>query len=112
MLNGIVDILLVQLLRAWLDTDPAHARTARLSALTDPSPGLPSRPTHPARPRLDHPLAAATGVSRATLARRFPAHGIERTCWSETRLGRVPVPGLPFAGLVAGWVLVNQASRP
>jgi hypothetical protein len=77
--NGIVDILLVQLLRAWLDTDPAHARTARLSALTEPvaGPALAVLHTQPGRD-WTIPLAAATGVSRATLARRFPAHGIER----------------------------------
>src|SRR5262249_43553414 len=39
-LNRIVDILLVQLLRAWLDTGPADARTPSwLSALTDPVAG-------------------------------------------------------------------------
>ena len=75
-LNRIVDILLVQLLRAWLDTGPADARTASwLSALTDPvaGPALAALHTQPGHDWTISSLAAATGVSRATLARRFPA---------------------------------------
>jgi AraC-like DNA-binding protein len=75
-LNRIVDILLVQLLRSWLDTGPAHDRPASwLSALTDPVAGPALAVLH-ARPGHDWTipsLAAAIGVSRATLARRFPA---------------------------------------
>jgi AraC-like DNA-binding protein len=75
-LNRIVDILLVQLLRAWLDTAPAPDRAASwLSALTDPvaGPALAALHTQPGRDWTIPSLAAATGVSRATLARRFPA---------------------------------------
>ena len=75
-LNRIVDILLVQLLRAWLSTGPAHARAGSwLSALTDPvaGPALAVLHTQPGRDWTIPSLAAATGVSRATLARRFPA---------------------------------------
>jgi AraC-like DNA-binding protein len=75
-LNRIVDILLVQLLRAWLSTGPAHARTGSwLSALTDPiaGPALAVLHTQPGRDWTIPSLAAAIGVSRATLARRFPA---------------------------------------
>jgi AraC-like DNA-binding protein len=73
-LDRIVDILLVQLLRAWLETAPA--RTASwLSALTDPvaGPALAVLHTQPGRDWTIPALAAAIGVSRATLARRFPA---------------------------------------
>src|SRR5215470_18595693 len=73
-LNRVVDILLVQLLRAWLDTGPADARTASwLSALTDPvaGPALAALHTQPGRDWTVASLAAATGVSRATLGRRF-----------------------------------------
>src|SRR5262249_54741594 len=76
-LNRIVDILLVQLLRAWLDTAPAPGRPASwLSALTDPvaGPALAVLHTQPGRDWTIPSLAAAAGVSRATLARRFPAH--------------------------------------
>jgi AraC-like DNA-binding protein len=75
-LDRIVDILLVQLLRAWLGTDPARARTPSwLSALTDPvaGPALAVLHTQPGRDWTIPSLAAAIGVSRATLARRFPA---------------------------------------
>jgi len=75
-LNRIVDILLVQLLRAWLDTGPADARTPSwLSALNDPvaGPALAALHTQPGHDWTIASLAAATGVSRATLARRFPA---------------------------------------
>jgi AraC-like DNA-binding protein len=75
-LDRIVDILLVQLLRVWLDTDPAHPRAASwLSALTDPvaGPALVMLHTQPGHDWTIPSLAAATGVSRATLARRFPA---------------------------------------
>ena len=75
-LDRIVDILLVQLLRAWLATDPAQARTPSwLSALTDPvaGPALAVLHTQPGRDWTILSLAAAIGVSRATLARRFPA---------------------------------------
>jgi AraC-like DNA-binding protein len=75
-LNRIVDILLVQLLRSWLDTGPAHERPASwLSALTDPvaGPALAVLHTQPGHDWTIPSLAAAIGVSRATLARRFPA---------------------------------------
>ena len=75
-LNRIVDILLVQLLRAWLDSGPAHAHTASwLSALTDPvaGPALAVLHNQPGYDWTVTSLAAAIGVSRATLARRFPA---------------------------------------
>jgi AraC-like DNA-binding protein len=75
-LNRIVDIMLVQLLRAWLDTGPAHAQAASwLSALTDPvaGPALAVLHAQPGRDWTVTSLAAAIGVSRATLARRFPA---------------------------------------
>ena len=75
-LDRIVDILLVQLLRAWLAAGPAQARTPSwLSALTDPvaGPALAVLHTQPGRDWTIPSLAAAIGVSRATLARRFPA---------------------------------------
>jgi AraC-like DNA-binding protein len=73
-LDRIVDILLVQLLRAWLTADPAQARGASwLSALTDPvaGPALALLHTQSGRSWTISSLAAEIGVSRATLARRF-----------------------------------------
>jgi AraC-like DNA-binding protein len=75
-LNRIVDILFVQLLRAWLDAGPAQAPPACwLGALTDPvaGPALAALHTDPGRDWTAASLAASIGVSRATLARRFLA---------------------------------------
>jgi AraC-like DNA-binding protein len=80
-LNRIVDILVVQLLRTWLDVGPARGGTASwLSALTDPvtGPALAVLHAQPGRDWSIDSLAAAIGVSRATLARRFAA-GVGRT---------------------------------
>jgi len=71
-----VDILLVHLLRAWLGTGPAQTPPASWpGALTDPvaGPALAALHTQPGRDRTAASLAAATGVCRATLARRFLA---------------------------------------
>lgn len=73
-LNRVVDILLVQLLRAWLDTaDPQP--TSWLGALTDPvaGPALTALHTRPGQPWTVDTLATHTGVSAATLTRRFLA---------------------------------------
>jgi AraC-like DNA-binding protein len=75
-LDRIVDILFVQLLRAWLDIAPTPDRAASwLSALTDPiaGPALAVLHTQPGHDWTIPSLATAIGVSRATLARRFPA---------------------------------------
>jgi AraC-like DNA-binding protein len=75
-LNRIVDILFVQLLRAWLDAGPGRAPAASwLGALTDPvaGPALAALHNDPGRDWTGVSLAAAVGVSPATLARRFTA---------------------------------------
>jgi AraC-like DNA-binding protein len=63
-------------LRAWLDATPDHTRGASwFTALTDPvaGPALAVLHTQPGHDWTITSLAAAAGVSRATLARRFPA---------------------------------------
>jgi AraC-like DNA-binding protein len=75
-LNRLVDILLVHALRAWLTAAPAPAGPASwLSALTDPvaGPALAALHAQPGQPWTVESLAASTGVSTATLARRFTA---------------------------------------
>jgi AraC-like DNA-binding protein len=75
-LDRIVDILLVQVLRTWLVASPPPAHgPSWLRALSDPVAGLALAALHtqPARDWTVASLAAATGVSRATLARHFPA---------------------------------------
>jgi len=75
-LNRLVDILLVQVLRIWLTASASQAgRASWLSALTDPvaGPALATLHTQPGRSWTVGSLAAGTGVSSATLARRFTA---------------------------------------
>lgn len=74
-LDSLVDILLVQLLRAWLAAAPVSAQPSWLGVLRDPVIGAAVTALHddPARPWTTAALAAEIAVSRATLARRFPA---------------------------------------
>lgn len=81
LLSRLVDVLLVQLLRAWLARDdgdadgPGSAPPSPLRAVRDPVVGAAMAAIHadPARAWTTTTLARATAVSRATLARRFPA---------------------------------------
>jgi AraC-like DNA-binding protein len=74
-LGRLVDVLLVQVLRAWLEREEAGAAPSSLRAVRDPVVGAAMAAIHadPAHPWTTAELARATAVSRATLARRFPA---------------------------------------
>jgi AraC-like DNA-binding protein len=80
-LDRLVDILLVQVLRAWLAAGPASAPAGSdhppswLGALGDELAGAAMARMHedPARPWTTATLARSAGVSRATLTRRFTA---------------------------------------
>jgi AraC-like DNA-binding protein len=74
-LNSLADILLIQVLRAWLATRPAEQRGTWLGMLADPvvREALERIHREPARPWTATSLASAIAVSRATLARKFPA---------------------------------------
>lgn len=74
-LENLVAILLVQMLRAWLAANPPACRGTWLGALNDPVVRSALEHIHadPAAPWTTSSLAAAIPVSRATLARRFPA---------------------------------------
>ncbi|WP_075738598.1 MULTISPECIES: AraC family transcriptional regulator [Actinoalloteichus] len=71
-LDRLLDLLLIAVLRAWFDRPEARA-PAWYRAQSDPVVGPALRILHnePARPWTVATLAAATGVSRASLARRF-----------------------------------------
>lgn len=73
--NSIVDLLLVQFVRAWLRSHPAQRSASWLSAVLDPVVRDALERIHgdPAHPWTTASLAAAIRVSRATLSRRFPA---------------------------------------
>ena len=74
-LNRLVDVLLIQVLRTWLESQPEH-RGSWLGALTDPtlSAALTALHQQPAHPWTVDTLADHVGVSRATLGRRFTDH--------------------------------------
>lgn len=74
-LDSLVDVLLVQLLRAWLATEPAGSEASWLGVLRDPTIGEAMAKLHgdPARAWTTAALAEEIGVSRATLSRRFSA---------------------------------------
>jgi AraC-like DNA-binding protein len=71
-LDRLLDLLLIAVLRAWFARPEAHA-PAWYSAQADPVVGRALRMLHhnPSHPWTVARLADATGVSRATLARRF-----------------------------------------
>ncbi|WP_030661355.1 AraC family transcriptional regulator [Streptomyces cellulosae] len=73
-LARLVDVLLVQALRDWLERD-GDSSASPLHALRDPvvSTAMAMIDAEPGRAWTATELARATGVSRATLARRFPA---------------------------------------
>jgi AraC-like DNA-binding protein len=73
-LDRMLDLMLVSALRGWFDNPDADA-PAWCRALDDPTVGIALRLLHdtPAHPWTVADLAAAAGVSRAALARRFTA---------------------------------------
>lgn len=96
-LNHIVDILLVQLVRAWLAISPGRTQSASwLEALADPivGPALTAIHAQPDREWTVTRLAGQLGVSRATLARRF-----------AERVGATP------AGYLTNWRMDLAARR-
>ena len=73
-LNRLVDVLLIQLVRAWLRLSVALP-PSWLTGLRDPAVAAALQAMHarPAAPWTVESLAREVAVSRATLARRFPA---------------------------------------
>ncbi|WP_329474890.1 AraC family transcriptional regulator [Kribbella sp. NBC_01510] len=74
-LDRLVDVLLIHLLRAWIDTESVRSSASLFRALGDPviAAALSALHSDPARPWTIDSLADEVAVSRATLARRFPA---------------------------------------
>ncbi|HET9143108.1 AraC family transcriptional regulator [Actinophytocola sp.] len=74
-LDRLLDVVLVHIVRAWLDTaDADHMPASWLRALRDPvtAAALAALHADPARAWTLDTLARAAATSRATLARRFP----------------------------------------
>jgi AraC-like DNA-binding protein len=74
-LDRLIDIILVQILRVWVDLHPQSISTSWLRALADPpvAAALAAIHAEPARSWTIASLAESASVSRATLARRFTA---------------------------------------
>jgi AraC-like DNA-binding protein len=72
-LDRLIDIILVQILRVWVDQHPESISTSWLRALADPpvAAALAAIHAQPARNWTLDALAKSASVSRATLARRF-----------------------------------------
>ncbi|WP_037911651.1 AraC family transcriptional regulator [Actinacidiphila yeochonensis] len=72
-LDRLVDIVLVQVLRGWLDSNPGLSRGSWIGALADPlvSDAMVRMHERPARPWTTERLAQELAVSRSTLTRRF-----------------------------------------
>jgi transcriptional regulator GlxA family with amidase domain len=72
-LDRLVDVLLVQLLRAWLAGRPESSEPSWLGALRDPVVGAAVGLMHdaPAKDWTTSALAREVAVSRSTLSRRF-----------------------------------------
>ncbi|MBF9069581.1 AraC family transcriptional regulator [Streptacidiphilus fuscans] len=70
---ALIDALLLYILRAWLDEQPAQARSGWLAALSDPAvaPALAAMHGDPAEAWTVQSLADQAGLSRAAFARRF-----------------------------------------
>jgi len=91
--SGLLDLLLVYMLRAWLEDNPGSGWSA---ALKDAAVAGALHAIHddPARPWTVPELAALVGQSRATLARRFTALVGQPpmaylTWWRMTRAARL-----------------------
>jgi AraC-like DNA-binding protein len=71
----LIDLLLLYILRAWLDEQPADAAAGWAAALRDPAiaPALKSIHADPGRPWTVEGLGDSVGLSRAAFARRFTA---------------------------------------
>ncbi|MFE2169788.1 AraC family transcriptional regulator [Streptomyces sp. NPDC059447] len=97
---GLLDLLLVYMIRSWVDEDTAGAWPA---VLGDPVTAAALRALHsePSAPWSNDRLAAEAGVSRATLARRF------------TRLvGRPPMAYLAWWRLTLAAAMLRDTPDP
>lgn len=99
-LPSLLDLLLVHMIRVWLDRETGGARPG---APEDPVTAAALRALHedPAAPWTTERLAAAAGVSRATLARRF-----------TDRVGRPPMAYLTWWRLTLAATWLRDTTDP
>jgi AraC-like DNA-binding protein len=101
--SALLDLLLVYLLRAWYDEQPAGGTTGWSAALGDPAVAEALRAIHghPERPWTVQSLAARAGLSRAPFARRF----------TET-VGSPPLTYLTWWRMTTAALLLRESDRP
>ncbi|MGA4841207.1 AraC family transcriptional regulator [Streptomyces sp. G45] len=100
---GLLDLLLVYLVRAWAAERAAGGAAGWAGALQDPAVAAALRLLHedPARPWTTARLAARAGVSRATLTRRFTA-----------LVGRPPMAYLTWWRMTRAAALLRAGDAP
>jgi AraC-like DNA-binding protein len=101
--STLLDLLLVFILRAWYDEQPAGATSGWGAALADPAVAEALRAIHsqPERPWTVQSLAARAGLSRAPFARRF----------TET-VGSPPLTYLTWWRMTTAALLLRESDRP
>lgn len=101
---ALLDMLLLHILRAWLDRQPAPGESAGwAAALNDPTTATALQAIHrdPARPWTVATLAAEAGLSRAPFARRFTA-----------LVGQPPLTYLTWWRMTTAARLLRQSDAP
>ncbi|MFH8609242.1 cupin domain-containing protein [Streptomyces sp. NPDC018029] len=102
---GLLDLLLVYMVRAWLESSQAdsHSMARWPAALGDPVVARALRLLHeaPEAPWSNEELASRTGVSRATLARRF-----------TSLVGRAPMAYLTWWRMCRAATLLRDSTAP
>jgi AraC-like DNA-binding protein len=101
---ALLDMLLLYILRAWLDERPHHgSATGWAAALGDPAVSAALQEIHndPARPWTVEGLGARAGLSRAAFARRFTA-----------LVGRPPLAYLTWWRMTTAARLLRRSDAP
>ncbi|MET9284991.1 AraC family transcriptional regulator [Nocardia beijingensis] len=102
-LPALIDMLLLHVLRAWLDENAGHTDTGWAAALTDPAVATALHHIHrqPENPWTVEELATQAGVSRATFAKRF-----------TTAVGQPPLTYLTWWRMTTAARLLHRTDAP
>jgi AraC-like DNA-binding protein len=102
-LSALIDLLLLYLLRAWLDAQANDAVAGWAAALHDPSIAVTLQSIHrePSRAWTVAQLGAQAGLSRAAFARRF-----------STLIGQPPLTYLTWWRLTLAACLLRESDAP
>jgi AraC-like DNA-binding protein len=100
---ALLDMLLLYILRAWLDEQSGQAQTGWVAALGDPAIAAALRGIHhePGRPWTVQALGLRAGLSRAAFARRF-----------TTLVGQPPLAYLTWWRMTTAARLLRESDAP